>query len=80
MIIEFVDLLCKGNQHQVCVRSKDGMEGNGRAAYVALIFPQRVAPFFTEKDARQLENHLWELYRWRSNNKLQGLDLCSPVA
>ena len=84
VIIESVDLLRKGNQHQVRVRSKDGMEGisldNGRVAYVAPIFPKRVAPFFIGKDAPQLEKHLWELYRWRSNNKLQGLALWSPVA
>ena len=84
VIIESVDLLRKGNQHQVRVRSKDGMESisldNGRVAYVAPIFPQRVAPFFIGKDARQLEKHLWELYRWLSNNKLQGLALWSPFA
>ena len=84
VVIESVDLLRKGNQHYVRVRSKDGLEGisldNGRAAYVAPIFLQRVAPFFIGKDARQLEDHLWELYRWRSNYKLQGLAFWSPVA
>ena len=84
MIIESVDLLRKGNQHQVRVCSKDGMEvislDNGWVAYLAPIFPQRVAPFFIGKDARQLEKHLWELYRWLSNNKLQGLALWSPFA
>ena len=84
MIIESVDLLRKGNQHHARMRSKDGVEGisldNGRAAYVAPIFLQRVAPFFLGKDARQLENHLLELYRWRSNYKLQGLAFWSPVA
>lgn len=84
VVIESIDLLRKGNQHYVRVRSKDGVEGisldNGRAAYVAPIFLQRVAPFFVGKDARELEDHLWELYRWRSNYKLQGLAYWSSVA
>jgi len=35
---------------------------------------------FIGKDARLLEDHLWELYRWGSNYKLQGLAFWSPVA
>ncbi len=84
VIIESVDLLRKGNQFYVRVRSKYGVEGisldNGRAKYLAPIFLQRVAPFFIGKDARQLEDHLWDLYRWGSNYKLQGLAFWSPVA
>lgn len=84
VIIESVDLLRKGGQYYVRVRSKDGAEGisldNNRAKYLAPIFLQRVAPFFIGKDARDLENHLWELYRWGSNYKLQGLAFWSPVA
>jgi L-alanine-DL-glutamate epimerase-like enolase superfamily enzyme len=37
-------------------------------------------PFFVGKDARDLEDLLWELYRWRDNYKLQGLALWSPQA
>ena len=84
VIIESIDLLRKGKQHYVRVRSKDGAEGisldNNRAQYLAPIFLQRVAPFFIGKDARLLEDHLWELYRWGSNYKLQGLAFWSPVA
>ncbi|MCZ6674053.1 MAG: mandelate racemase/muconate lactonizing enzyme family protein [Verrucomicrobia bacterium] len=84
VIIESIDLLKKGNQFFVRVRSKDGVEGisldNNRARYLAPIFLERVAPFFIGKDARQLENLLWELYRWGSNYKLQGLAYWSPVA
>ena len=84
VIIESIDLLRKGKQDYVRVRSKDGAEGisldNNRAQYLAPIFLQRVAPFFIGKDARLLEDHLWELYRWGSNYKLQGLAFWSPVA
>ena len=84
VIIESVDLLVKEGQHYVRVRSQEGAEGisldNNRASYLAPIFLQRVAPFFIGKDARDLEHLLWELYRWRSNYKLQGLAFWSPVA
>ncbi len=84
VIIESVDLLLKENQYYIRVRSKDGVEGvsldNNRAKYVAPIFQQRVAPYFIGKDARQLEDHLWGLYRWGSNYKLQGLAFWSSVA
>jgi L-alanine-DL-glutamate epimerase-like enolase superfamily enzyme len=39
-----------------------------------------VIPFFIGKDARDLENLLWELYRWQDNYKLYGLALWSPQA
>ncbi len=84
IIIESIELLRKGKQHFIRVRSKDGVEGisldNNRAQYLAPILLQRVVPFFIGKDARQLENHLWELYRWGSNYKLQGLAFWCPVA
>lgn len=84
VIIESIDLLRNKNQYYVRVRSTDGAEGisldNGRAKYLAPIFLQRVAPFFIGKDARQLEDLLWELYRWGSNYKLQGLAFWCPVA
>ena len=84
VIIESIDLLRKDRQHYVRVRSKDGVEGisldNNRARYLAPIFLERVAPFFIGKDARNLESLLWELYRWGSNYKLQGLAYWSPVA
>ncbi len=84
VIIESIDLLHKDRQYYVRVRSTNGAEGisldNNRAKYLAPIFLQRVAPFFIGKDARLIENHLWELYRWGSNYKLQGLAFWSPVA
>lgn len=84
VVIDSVGLLKKGNEHLVHVRSQDGAEGialtNERGAYLYPIFNKLVAPYFPGKDARDLEEHLWEVYRFRSNYKLQGIALWSPVA
>ena len=85
LLIDSVRLLKKGNDYIVHVRSKDGAEGVSitnppRANYLAPIFKQLVAPFFLKKDARDLENLLWELYRWQDNYKMYGLALWSPQA
>ncbi|HUT11790.1 MAG TPA: mandelate racemase/muconate lactonizing enzyme family protein [Phycisphaerae bacterium] len=84
VVIEAVELLKKGREWFVRVRSKDGAEGiavtNGRGPYLHAIFNQLVAPYFVGKDARELERHLFEVYRFRSNYKLQGLALWCPVA
>lgn len=85
VIIESMRLLKKDREYFVHVRSKDGAEGVAlanppRAEYLDKIFKQLVAPFFVGKDARDLENHLWELYRWQDNYKLYGIALWSPQA
>lgn len=84
VVIDSVRLLKNGNEHFVHVRSQDGSEGialtNERGAYLYPIFNKLVAPYFPGKDARDLEEHLWEVYRFRSNYKLQGIALWSPVA
>jgi L-alanine-DL-glutamate epimerase-like enolase superfamily enzyme len=84
VVIDSIQLLKKGNEHFIHVRSKDGAEGisltNSRAAYLYPIFNKLVAPYFRGKDARELDNHLWEVYRFRSNYKLQGIALWCPVA
>jgi Mandelate racemase / muconate lactonizing enzyme, N-terminal domain len=84
VIIESVELLRKGKEHFVCVRSKDGAEGmsvdNGRAELLAPIMKRLVMPYFVGKDARQLEEHLFGVYREGDNYKLQGLALWCPVA
>ena len=85
VIIESVRLLKKDREYFVHVRSKDGAEGVSltnppRADYLHPILNQLVIPFFIGKDARDLENLLWELYRWRDNYKLCGLALWSPQA
>ncbi|MCA9425949.1 MAG: mandelate racemase/muconate lactonizing enzyme family protein [Candidatus Omnitrophica bacterium] len=75
--IESIDLLKKGDEYFVRVRSTDGPEGvsvsNGRADVFHPILNELVIPFFIGKDARQIEPLLFDLYRYRSNYKLQGL-------
>jgi len=68
----------------VRVRSSDGAVGysfpNSRASYFYPIFNRLVAPYFIGKDARELEELVWGVYRTRSNYKLKGLALWCPVA
>jgi len=82
--ISSIELLHEGNDYFVRVRSRDGAEGvavtNNRAAYLYPILKGRVIPYFRGKDARDLEEHLWGVYRHQSNYKLQGLALWCPVA
>ena len=84
LIIDSIRLLEKDRDQFVHVRSKDGAEGvsltNGRR-YLSSILQELVIPFFLGKDARKLESELlFELYRYRSNYKLQGLALWSAQA
>ena len=84
VIIESVELLRKGREFFVHVRSTDGAEGisvdNGRAEILAPIMKRLVMPYFVGKDARKLEEHLFGVYREGDNYKLQGLALWCPVA
>jgi len=84
VIIDSVRLLEKGGEYYVHVRSTDGAEGvslsNGRGPLAAAILNQLITPYFVGKDILNLEDHLWGLYRWRSNYKLQGLLFWSAQA
>lgn len=84
VIIESMDLLRKGREYFLRVRSKDGAEGisldNGRANVLHPILNRLVIPYFIGKDARDLEEHLFGVYRHQDNYKFQGLALWSPVA
>jgi L-alanine-DL-glutamate epimerase-like enolase superfamily enzyme len=85
VIIDSLRLLKTGSDYLVHIRSKDGAEGISvtnppRADYLDKILKQLVFPFFIGKDARDLDNLLWELYRYKDNYKLQGLALWSPQA
>lgn len=84
VIIESIDLVRKGSQHFLRVRSKDGAEGlsvdNGRAEVLYPILNRLVIPYFIGKDARELEEHLFGVYREQDNYKLQGLALWCPAA
>lgn len=84
VIIDSIQLLQRGREQIVHVRSKDGAEGisftNGRPNFQPIL-EDRIVPFFIGKDARQLESELlFELYRYRSNYKLQGLAFWSAQA
>jgi L-alanine-DL-glutamate epimerase-like enolase superfamily enzyme len=85
VVIESIELLRKDGEYFVRVRSKDSAEGislsNGRGDTLHPIFNRLVAPFFVGKDARELETELlFELYRYRSNYKHQGLAFWSAQA
>lgn len=84
VIIESIELLRKGKEHFLRVRSKDGAEGisvdDGRMDVLHPILNRLVIPYFIGKDARELEEHLFGVYRHQSNYKLQGLALWCPVA
>jgi len=84
LVIDSIELLRKDGEHILHVRSKDGAEGvalpNSRAAYLYPILNRLVIPYFKGKDARELESHLWGVYRHSSNYKLQGIALWCPVA
>jgi L-alanine-DL-glutamate epimerase-like enolase superfamily enzyme len=84
VILDSIRLLKKGREYFVHVRSKDGAEGvsvtNPRAAYLYPILHELITPYFLGKDVRDLEGHLWELYRYQSNYKLQGLAFWCPHA
>jgi L-alanine-DL-glutamate epimerase-like enolase superfamily enzyme len=83
--IDSIELLKAGKEYFVRVRSKDGAMGMSvcnppRADYLDRIFKNLVVPAFLKKDARDLENLLWEAYRHDDNYKLYGIALWSPLA
>jgi L-alanine-DL-glutamate epimerase-like enolase superfamily enzyme len=84
IIIESIELLRKGRDSFLRVRSKDGAEGisvdDGRMAILAPILQKLIIPYFIGKDARELEEHLFGVYRHESNYKLLGMALWCPVA
>jgi L-alanine-DL-glutamate epimerase-like enolase superfamily enzyme len=84
MIIDSIEWLKKGDEYIVRVRSKDGAEGiafdNKLGSLYEPILKQRIIPFFIGRDARMLEEDLWELYRFKSNYKMQGQALWCPTA
>jgi L-alanine-DL-glutamate epimerase-like enolase superfamily enzyme len=84
VVIDSIELLQGERDVFVRVRSRDGAEGisvtNGREDYLGTVFKQLLVPYFLGKDARDLDEHLWEVYRFRSNYKMQGLALWCPLA
>lgn len=85
VIVKSIELLRHGREFLVRIRSRDGVESvtvpnSSRLAIAYPVFLSRVAPFFTGKDVRGIENLLEELYRSGSNYKLQGLAFWVCVA
>ncbi|MFB3904526.1 MAG: mandelate racemase/muconate lactonizing enzyme family protein [Acidobacteriota bacterium] len=85
VLIDSIRLLRKGDEYLVHVRSKDGAEGvsvpqPGAPDQFHPILTRRVIPPFLGKDARKLEDVLWEAYRHASNYKLYGLAFWSCQA
>ena len=75
LVVEAIQLLRKGQEYLVHVRSTAGSEGisvtNSDVEQLYPILNQRVIPYFIGKDVRGLEEHLFELYRYKRNYKLQ---------
>jgi L-alanine-DL-glutamate epimerase-like enolase superfamily enzyme len=84
VIIDSIELFRGERDYFLRVRSKDGAEGisvdNGRADILHPILNRLIVPYFLGKDARQLEEHLFGVYREGDNYKYQGLALWCPVA
>src|SRR6266480_3157502 len=85
VIVESVELLRNKNTFLLRTRSKAGVEAitvpnSSRMEQLYPLFLSSIMPFFVGKDARELENHLWEVFRWRDNYKYQGLALWCGVA
>jgi len=85
VIIDTLELLRLDDNFICRVRSKDGAEGisvsnNMQMVSLYPIFTRRLQPFFSGKDARDLEQLLEQVYVYQSNYKLQGLALWIPLA
>lgn len=84
VIVASVELLKNGKSYLLRTRSTDGVEAitvpnPQRMAETYPIFLTSIVPVFVGKDARTLESLLWDVYRYRSNYKLQGIALWAGV-
>lgn len=69
--------------HRLAARLRCQRIRRDRRQLTDVLYPilnRLVAPYFVGKDARDLEEHLFGVYRQGDNYKLQGLALWSPVA
>ena len=83
--VDTLELLRDETMFLIRVRSSDGAESvtvpnNSRLLDVYPLLLRQVVPFFIGKDARDLESLLWEIYRYQSNYKFQGLAFWVCVA
>jgi L-alanine-DL-glutamate epimerase-like enolase superfamily enzyme len=85
VIIESVELLTRDKQYICRVRSRDGHEGisvsNSQQMEVLYpLFVKRFAPFFTGKDARDIESLISAALVYENNYKAQSLAIWVPIA
>jgi L-alanine-DL-glutamate epimerase-like enolase superfamily enzyme len=85
VIIDSIRLLKKDRDYMVHIRSQDGAEGvalvnESRGEFIAPILHQNLTPCIKGKDARDWDNLLWEIYRYKDNYKLYGLLFWSAQA
>ena len=81
--IESIDLLQVQNLYFLRTRSSDGAEGLIQTKDIAEYIPilaHRVRRHFLDKDARDLESLIDEVYAANSNYKLAGQEFWCPVA
>ena len=81
VIIESIELLKNGSDYFVRTRSRDGAEGLTATKQLTdflPIFKNLVAPRFIEKDAREIESLVDDVYR--ANYKIAGQPFWCPVA
>lgn len=83
VVIDSLRLLKRDKDYLVHIRSKDGAEGISlvnppRGEYLGPLFHRSLKPKFIGKDARNLEDILWNVYR--ANYKQYGLDFWSVQA
>ena len=85
VIIDKLELLRLEDTFLCRVISKDGAIGisvanNDQKVSLYPVFVNRLRPFFKDKDARDLEKLLEEVYVYKSNYKMQNLALWVPLA
>jgi L-alanine-DL-glutamate epimerase-like enolase superfamily enzyme len=85
VIIDSIELLHHQKSWLCRIRSKDGAEGiavsNAQQMQVLYpIFLQRIAPFFLNRDARDLEALMEEVTVFQNNYKATGLAIFVPMA
>lgn len=85
VIIESCDLLNYEGNYMIRVRSTDGAEGycvghNNRMPHLYPFQLARVNPFFIGKDARNLDQLVFDVTMYKNNYKYQGYALWIPVA
>jgi len=84
IIIESIELLFNCGLYFIRTRSKDGLLGisvcNDRIRFSYLILEKLIAPFFINKDARDLEMLIEDVYVHESNYKLAGIPYYSCLS